>query len=135
MTGLTHPLPVQRLKERLSEHCQTDKGLVRAVFWLDVAWVCQVFGASLVGGPRTEKRNDAVNGSEGSKHTERGGWGCAADLWFDVSHSRDSAVEALTSLGWHTYVGSSYSPRRLHVQAFAYGLTPLGPPHGAVAGT
>ena len=139
MPGLTNPLPVERLKQRLSEHTQTDKGLVRAVFWLDVAYVCQVYRASLVGGPRTPERNRVVNGSPESKHTEAGGWGCAADLWFDLAHSRDGAIEALHDHGWHTYVGPHYSPRRLHVQAFAYGVAPepnpLGPPHGAVAGT
>lgn len=132
MSGLTHPLPIEWLKRRISEHAQTDKGLVRMAFYADVAWVCQVFGASVVGGSRTDKRNRAHGGKDDSKHLERGGWGCAADLWFDLAHQREAAIEALEQLGWHTYVGPHYASQRLHVQAFAYGVRPE-PPHETVS--
>lgn len=137
MGGLTLPIPTAELRERLGELTNNNKGLVRAVFWLDVAWACQVFGASVTSGPRSDQHNADVGGQPDSEHTQSGGWGCAADLWFDLEHHRDLARESFASLGWHTYVGPDYHSKRLHVQAFAYGVKPpgLGPPAGSVAGT
>jgi hypothetical protein len=76
---------------------------------------------SITSGCRTVARNTRAGGNPKSRHLFEFGWGLAVDLVFDTNTGREAARVDAEAQGWHTYVGSTYGSRRLHVQAFAPG--------------
>jgi len=91
--------------------------------------LCCLLDGSIVGGCRTLDHNEAVGGTPGSKHTFNGGWGMAADIWFDSPNVRDRAIELTRKHkpNYHCYTGSTqnpYAPNRLHVQGWKVGELP-----------
>ena len=76
--------------------------------------ICTIFGGSVTGGPRTEKRNRDVGGHENSRHLWKRD-GSAADVMFDTPEGYAWGVKAGHKCGLR--VVEYKSQLRLHFAA------------------
>jgi hypothetical protein len=65
----------------------------------DIFIICSRHGGSITGGPRTERRNEAVGGHENSWHLWRRG-GLGVDIAFDDREGRLAAIAAFERMDY-----------------------------------
>lgn len=105
--------------------------------WKDVgdflvfAWqVCEIYNGSITSGCRSKKRNKEIGAEDESKHTFAFGWGMGVDIVFDTEEGKRAAVAyiKLHKPQYHVYIGTNYSPERIHLQGWQYQQKPYWRP-------